>query len=232
MPHYRVPSLSGVFAEAVDQGYLDLSTKGLDALAERLRGRPEGFVSIDNRLEEARWPLRNDVALARFAARAYPLLPERLEPTMKLVERWLAGEAISVAELRVGWQSAHAIHWGSSWAEHSRAESEDLYRRIHEDIAPEALAELDRTFGDPVADVQATEMVTMVASAAYGASEGWLSFYAHRRLSSPVASSAVRAITIAVSARGKDLWNAIIDEALRLPLDPADPVPAADEGVQ
>jgi hypothetical protein len=39
-----------------------------------------------------------------------------------------------------------------------------------------------------------------------------------------VASSAVQAISIAASARGKDLWNAVIDEALRLPW--ADPTPA------
>jgi hypothetical protein len=221
MPHYRVPSLSGVFAEAVDQGCLDLSAKGLDALAERLKGRPEGFVDVGGKPDEARWPLRNDVVLAHYAARAYPSLPDRLEPTLRLVERWLAGEAVSTEELRVGWQAAHAIHWGSMWSE-NKAEAEDLFRRIHEDAAPEALVELERAFREPVPDAQATEMVTMLASAAYGASEGWLSFYAHRRLSSPSAVSAVRAIVIAVGARGKDLWDSIIEMALRLPLDPTE----------
>ena len=228
MTHYRVPSLSGVFAEAVAQGLLDLSkTEGLDALAERLRGRPDGFVRFGERLEEARWPLRNDVALARRAVREYPSLPEKLEPVLALVDRWLAGEAIPVDDLRVNWQVAHAIHWGSAFAGHARAESDDVFRRIHEDTVPEALVALEGAYREPVADVQATEMVTMVASAAYNAAEGWLAYYAHRQVSSPVAISAVRAISIAASACGEELWSVIIKEALRLPLDPADPAPAA-----
>lgn len=227
MPHYRVPNLPGVFAEAVDQGLLDRSTRGLDALAEKLLGRPEGFVEIDGRLEEARWPLRNDVALAHYAARAYPSLPGELDPAMKLTERWLAGEAIPVADLKTAWQVTHAIHWASTWRDQARAEAEELFRRIHQDVAPEALSELERSFHAPLADAQATEMVTLVASAAYNASEGWLSYYAHRRLSSPAAVSAARAISIAAGARGKDLWVAIIEEALRLPLDPAERAPTA-----
>lgn len=223
MPHYRVPSLSGVFAEAVDQGHLDPSIKGLDALVERLRGGPEGFVTIGERIEEARWPLRNDVALARFAARAYPKLPGRLEVSLNLVERWLEGEVISVDLLKINWQVAHAIHWGSSWADQERTESEEIFRRIHTDIAPVVLVELDRAYRDPVADVLATEMVTMVASAAHGASEGWLAYYAHRRLSSPVAASAARAISIAAGAMGNEIWELVIGEALRLPIDAANP---------
>lgn len=223
MTHYRVPTLSGVLAEAVAQGFLDLSTKGLDELAEKLQGCPEGYVEIGGRIEEARWPLRNDVALARLAARAYPSLPERLEPPLTMVERWLEGPGIAVCELKACWQAAHAVHWGSSWGDHARSESEDMFRRIHRDIPPEALSELDRAFREPVADVRATEMVTMVAAAAYHASEGWFAYYAHRRLSSPVATSAARAISIVAGVCGKELWSAIIEEALRLPLDPTEP---------
>lgn len=220
MVHYRVPHLPGAIAEAVDQGRLDPNTPGLAALAEKLKRLTLNFKAEGERLDEIRWPVRNDAALAYYASREYRSIPERLRPLLAQAERWLGGEAISSDELRRVWHMAHAIHWGSSWPAEMRAEAEDVFGKIHTNITPEALVELDRTFAEPLADVKATELATMVISAAHTASEGWLAYYAHRRLSSPTAVSAVGAISIVAAARGKEIWTSVVAEALRLVPEP------------
>lgn len=191
--------LPGAIHELFVTGELPPDTPGLAELAAELP--PEWFM-LDwgsSRIDQRGWPLRNEAVLACAAAAREPGSPAHAKGWLDVVRRWLRGDATD-EELATTRDESVAVNWGSGIKDPTVSDDQAL--AMYQHLCPHASEQLQARFLDARRRPLADTIAWLAVEAAYAGRDGWLAYYAHRRMTPPAALHAAAVIRAVARAGG------------------------------
>lgn len=214
--------LLGVVRVALEDHGLPRDTPGLGLFRALLpEDAPALFdaASPGGRLDQRCWPVYRDAELAWWAASRITDLHEPCLSAVQRMGRCINGEDEPSA-LRSLRTELEPVHWGTQFAHAgggprpSEAEALTLFQHLAYDKEERAQEEFLRAFRRPFVYEQDLFIAYTCCQTAVMSLDGWMSYHAHRRLPSLVATSAGHTVGTAAKRIGAGFWPEFLVRAL------------------